>query len=79
MWHRVRFKANLEDSRPIKCPPLGPWWEVGFDEENSIVVAYFPVGKELLLKEYWPEAKEEEWGDITEEIVYTNRFAKSDW
>lgn len=77
-WVRARFKANYDDSRPIKFPPPGPWWESGFaaDESYSIVIAYVKtIGQ---IKKYWPEAD-----DITTETVneisFSDRFPKPEW
>ncbi len=80
-WHRVRFHANYDDSRPVVWPPLGPYWETGLagDESYATVVAFFPVGSECLLTEFWPEADKVDWHDVTDEIAYTSRFTKPDW
>lgn len=76
VWERHRFKANLEDSRPVKFPPPGPWWETGFGDDYSIVVAYLPYGEPVT--NWWPEARDIE-SEITNEILYTSRFPKPDW
>jgi len=75
-WRRYRFKANLEDSRPVKFPPPGPWWESGFGDNYAICIAYLPAGAKLT--DYWPEADEVEY---TEEIkiTFTDRFPKPTW
>lgn len=78
MWIRFRFKANLEDSRPVIFPPPGPWWETGLDEHHSTVVAYFPEMQSHKLKKYWPEAQDIQ-QEVHEEVTYTTRFQKPEW
>ena len=77
-WIRARFHANYEDSRPVKWPPPGPFWESGFaaNEEYSVVIAY--VKTEDQIKEFWPEADNI---DAThgESIVFSGRFQKPSW
>ena len=73
---RARFKANLEDSRPVNWPIKHPFWETGFDDENSIVVAYADDEAEIL--ENWPEAEDIEYTEETE-YSFTDRFPKPDW
>ena len=75
-WIRVRFKANLEDSRPVKWPPPGPFWESGFNDEHAIVIAYVRTLDEVT--EYWPEAEEID-AEHRDEIKFTDRFPKPDW
>jgi len=77
-WIRARFNANYDDSRPVKWPPPGPFWESGFaaDESYSVVVAY--VKEESQIAEFWPEANK----ITTEEnvaLVFTDRFPEPDW
>lgn len=75
-WRRYRFKANYDDSRPVKFPPPGPWWESGFGDDYSIVVAYLPARVDP--KKYWPEASEITFTDETE-IHFSGRFPRPDW
>jgi len=75
-WRRYRFHANLEDSRPVKFPPPGPWWESGFGDDCSIVIAYLPQNVEL--KEFWPEASKVEFTNETE-ISFSDRFPRPTW
>lgn len=75
-WIRARFYANLEDSRPIKWPPVGPFWETGFNDTHSIVVAYVKTKKQI--KEFWPEAVKIE-AEKCDEITFTSRFRKPKW
>lgn len=75
-WHRHRFHAYSEDSRPIKFPPPGPCWCTGGGTGYSIVVAYLPIGVDV--KEFWPEATEIE-TEVKEQIEYSDRFQKPDW
>lgn len=75
-WHRYRFHANEDDSRPVKFPPPGPWWETGLGDGYAIVVAYLPPAEKLT--DYWPEASEVDYTKETE-LVFTDRFPKPDW
>lgn len=76
MWIRSRFKANEEDFRPVKWPPVGPYWCSGYGEGYSIVIAYTKTVEELL--EFWPEAKDID-AEHRDEIIFTDRFPKPDW
>jgi len=73
---RARFKCNLEDYRPVKWPPPGPYWCTGYDDEHSIVVAYAADESEIM--EYWPDAEDI---DATERdgYTFTGRFPKPSW
>ena len=77
-WLRARFYANYPDSRPIKFPPPGPYWESGFtgDEKHSIVIAYLKTSDQIY--EYWPEAKDVT-ADICDKITFSDRFPKPKW
>ena len=73
---RIRFQANLEDSRPVNYPVEYPWWCTGYSEEYSIVVSY--ADSEAYILKNWPEARNL---DITkvDKIVFTDRFPKLNW
>lgn len=75
-WIRSRFKANLDDSRPVKWPPPGPWWETGFNDEHAVVVAYTKTKKQVL--EFWPEARDID-SEKVAKIEFTSRFRKPKW
>ncbi len=79
-WRRYRFYTRAEDYRPVKWPPPGPYWCSGFtaDEhgEAAIIIAYIPKGAKL--KDYWPEAKREEFTEASEPL-FTNRFPCPVW
>lgn len=75
-WRRYRFHANLDDPRPVKFPPPGPWWCSGQGDDYAIVIAYLP--RNAKLKQFWPEASEVEFTD-EDEITFTDRFPKPDW
>lgn len=77
-WIRARFKANFDDSRPIKWPPPGPFWETGISAngEYSTVVAYVKSFEQV--SEFWPEAKDIDSSNV-DEIVFTERFQRPDW
>lgn len=75
-WMRHRFRANLDDSRPVKFPPPGPWWETGWDFQCAIVVAYLPPGEPVT--NWWPEAVDIESTEEAE-LFFSDRFPKPDW
>lgn len=79
MWLHIRFYANLNDSRPIKVPTLGPWWESGYNDENSIIVAYWPKDNLDQINDFWPEVTYIDIMEETNEIVYTSRFPEYIW
>lgn len=75
---RARFRANYDDWRPVKWPPIGPCWCSGVagDESYSIVIAY--VQNEDQVREFWPEATHID-PEESDHIVFTDRFARPDW
>lgn len=79
-WVRLRFKANYQDSRPIKFPPLGPYWEssLSCDKTHAIVIAYLPYNARFQLWDFWPEAIDIQ---ITreKELIFTERFPCPEW
>jgi hypothetical protein len=79
-WHRVRFHANYDDSRPVKVEPPGPWWETGLagDGSYSVVVAYFPDGAQDRIFEFWPEASQVDWHRVEDAPTFTDRFPQPD-
>lgn len=76
-WLRLRFKANPDDWRPVKWPPVGPCWCTGYSESNSIVVAFVRNRKQV--KEFWPEATDIEESGEQGSIWFTERFPKPSW
>lgn len=76
MWVRARFKANLNDYRPVKFPPPGPYWCTGYSALHSIVVAYVKEVGEI--QEFWPEAKDIDTEEV-DAIEYTDRFPRPSW
>lgn len=79
-WNRWRFKAYVEDYRPIKFPPPGPYWCSGEGDGYHILVAYFPVEKTWEdIMEYWPEGTDFDLMKSDCEITFSDRFAKPDW
>lgn len=74
---RVRFEANLDDPRPINWPIKHPYWVSGENEESSILVAYADDTK--YITNNWPEAKNVEVLEETNEYTFTDRFRKPDW
>ena len=77
-WKRFRFRAALPDYRPVKWPPLGPYWCSGEGDDYSIIIAYLPANREKDLREFWPEAASIEFTEETE-ISYSDRFPKPGW
>jgi hypothetical protein len=75
-WKRYRFTSTSDDNRPVTFNPAYPWWESGFDDKSSIIVAYLP-SKEPLEK-YWPEAKNVEYTD-EKQIEFTSRFPQPNY
>jgi len=73
---RARFKANLEDSRPVKWPVKYPFWESGVSDEHAIVISY--ADNVEYIYENWPEATELSIENV-DEIKFTDRFKKPDW
>ena len=73
---RVRFKANLDDPRPINWPVKHPWWCTGTGEDYSIIVAY--ADDEKYIFKNWPEATDLDSQEV-EGYVFTDRFPKPDW
>lgn len=76
MYERHRFKTDLVDYRPVTFPPPGPYWCTGWNDHNSICVAYLPKGEPLL--KWWPDATEVETEEV-EVIFFTSRFPCPDW
>lgn len=73
---RVRFKANLDDPRPVNWPVKHPWWCTGYGEDYSIVVAY--ADDEDYILGNWPEALDLDSEDA-DGYEFTSRFPKPDW
>lgn len=79
-WDRIRFKANLEDYRPVLWPPPGPYWCSGESDTHSIVVAYFPKGSsDKMIKKYWPEAEEIDRMQEGTSLEFSDRFQEPEW
>jgi uncharacterized protein YukE len=76
-YERIRFYTTHQDSRPVIYPAPGPWWESGYDENNRIVVAYFPT--DYNIKDYWPEAYDIHVIEEDAHIEYSSRFPKPSW
>lgn len=76
-WIRARFMVRHPDYRPIKWPPLGPYWSSGTDSNGwSVVIAY--VKRENQISEFWPEAVFID-TSYEEAITFTDRFPQPDW
>lgn len=57
-WMRHRFRANVDDPRPILWPPPGPFWITGESDTHATVVAYLPKGMSPSDLTLWPEAED---------------------
>lgn len=73
---RVRFKANLNDPRPVHWPIKHPYWVTGQDNEASFIVAY--ADDEQYIFDNWPEATELDIEVVTE-YIFTERFPRPGW
>lgn len=79
-WDRIRFRADEMDFRPVKWPPLGPYWCSGCGDGYSIVVAYVPRGlSDRRIKEYWPEAACIDRMQEGVALEYSDRFQEPEW
>lgn len=80
-WVRARFRAALDDHRPVKWPPPGPYWCSGYwcsgdGEGRSVVVAYLRPGDEVT--DWWPDAEEID-AEECEEAKFSPRFPRPGW
>ncbi len=78
-WIRYRFKTRaVEDSRPVKWPMPGPYWESGFagDGSYAVMIAYLPV--RFRLRTFWPDAFAVE-KERCDSIEFTSRFPRPHW
>lgn len=73
---RARFKANLEDPRPIHWPIRHPYWISGEGDDYAIVIAYADSVDHIY--ENWPEAEDVDYNEV-EKYTFTDRFPKPDW
>lgn len=76
-WWRHRFRANLDDPRPVTFPPPGPWWRTGYGESYSTVVAYLPTN--VAVVDYWPEASDIDSSPAPDGPQFTGRFPRPAW
>lgn len=74
---RVRFHADLDDPRPIKWPPPGPFWITGSGDEYSTVVAY--LNTEAEIEDFWPEATAVDVHELDCEPQFSDRFPQPEW
>lgn len=77
-WIRARFHADADDYRPIKWPPVGPYWYSGYALDGSYIVVIAYVRNIEQVREYWPEADEIRFSEESE-IRFTERFPKPEW
>lgn len=79
-WDRIRLYVNLEDYRPVKWPPLGPYWCSGESDTHAVVVAYVPHGtKDSEIRKYWPEVKDVDRMQTDTDLEFSDRFQKPHW
>lgn len=77
MWKRYRFKTKaVDDYRPLVFNPSYPWWKTGEGENYVTIVAYLPIGENLL--EYWDDAYDTD-GRTGDKIIFTDRFPKPNY
>lgn len=75
-WLRVRFAVDVKDYRPIKWPPVGPYWCSGVGPKGWTLIAYVRTLDQIT--EYWPEAVDLDPQEC-DSIVFTDRFPKPTW
>ena len=77
---RARFKANLEDPRPVTWPIKHPYWvsgeEASGSNDRAILIAY--ADDEAQIMELWPDAEEIEYEEVNG-YKFTTRFIKPEW
>lgn len=74
--NRYRFKANVDDPRPMNFPLPHPYWITGYGEHYSTVVAY--GDDESYILKNWPEAEDIDHEEATQ-YEYSTRFPKPTW
>ena len=74
--YRCTFKADAEDSQPVNWPIKHPYWETGYDDYFSYVLAYADDMDYILNN--WPEAQDIRMEPI-EDYCFTARFPKPEW
>jgi hypothetical protein len=81
LWVWTRFRAHLDDWRPIYKtaeghPGLGPYWCSGYGEDYSVICAWVRPGQDV--RRWWPEAEQ-----ITQEqpmpMKFSDRFPEPEW
>lgn len=75
-WIRARFRANEDDYRSVKWPPVGPYWCSGYGDGYSIVVAYVRSEDDIYVQ--WPESTHID-AEVGVEIEFCDRFPKPSW
>ena len=83
-WIRFEFLTKGYESRPVKTPPPGPWWEVGHGLRFVDVVAYIPLrnstpeAAEALLREYWPDVEIID-SQVRDRIRFNSQYSCPSW
>ena len=75
---RFRFYVPGNDGRPMKWPPVGPFWITGESDTHQVVVAYAPDIETLTNAAHWPDAEAIDDGG-EQPIVFTDRFRRPSW
>jgi hypothetical protein len=73
---RARFKANLEDYRPICWPIKHPYWCTGYCDDYAVLIAYADNIDEL--QRLWPDAIDIDVEEVNE-YSFSSRFPKPKW
>lgn len=73
---RVRFRANIDDPRPITWPVKHPYWVSGEGDGFAIVISY--ADDEEYIRANWPESSHLE-SEEKEGYTFTDRFPKPAW
>ena len=73
---RVRFRANIQDPRPINWPVKHPYWVTGEGEDYAVIVSYADDKNYIFAN--WPEASNLDIEE-RESYTFTDRFPKPKW
>lgn len=80
---RIRFRANIEDPRPVKWPVKHPYWVTGEsayagDDGTAYATVVSYADDEQYIRDHWPEATHLEVQERVE-YTFTSRFPKPEW
>jgi hypothetical protein len=83
-WVRFYTEVKGYDSRPVKSPPVGPWWEDAHGQKHVLIIAYIPLQNstpeeaEMVLKSYWPKATVID-SRVQDSIQFTSLYPCPKW